>query len=81
MLSIVWKHFKKVGNKAVCDCGKEISLGKSGTTTGCLDHLNTEEHKEAMRRKEGGPIATKKAKVESVATLFSPNYSSRKASS
>uniref|UniRef100_A0A915CMC1 Uncharacterized protein n=1 Tax=Ditylenchus dipsaci TaxID=166011 RepID=A0A915CMC1_9BILA len=31
-----------------------------------------------MRRKEGGPIATKKAKVESVATLFSPNYSKQK---
>uniref|UniRef100_A0A915EU52 Uncharacterized protein n=1 Tax=Ditylenchus dipsaci TaxID=166011 RepID=A0A915EU52_9BILA len=31
-----------------------------------------------MRRKEGGPIATKKAKVESVATLFSPKLFKQK---
>uniref|UniRef100_A0A915CMR9 BED-type domain-containing protein n=1 Tax=Ditylenchus dipsaci TaxID=166011 RepID=A0A915CMR9_9BILA len=78
MPSDVWKHFNKSGNKAVCECGDEVSLGKSGTTTTCANHLKSVKHIEAMKDKNCGPSAPKKARTESVATLFSPGYSKQR---
>uniref|UniRef100_A0A915E6J2 BED-type domain-containing protein n=1 Tax=Ditylenchus dipsaci TaxID=166011 RepID=A0A915E6J2_9BILA len=59
--STVWKHFKKVGSKAVCECGEELKFSKSGATTSLSGHLDE----------------PKKARTESVANLLDPNYSKK----
>lgn len=51
-----------------------MKQSKSGATTHLSRHLESAKHKEAMEKKDG-PSVPKKAKVESIATIFSPGYS------
>uniref|UniRef100_A0A915D3P2 Uncharacterized protein n=1 Tax=Ditylenchus dipsaci TaxID=166011 RepID=A0A915D3P2_9BILA len=80
MLSIVWKHFKKVGTKQCVIVGKRLVLAKWNYNwlPGSLEYRRTQE---AMRRKEGGPIATKKAKWNPLLRCSVRTIPSRKASS
>uniref|UniRef100_A0A915DDZ8 BED-type domain-containing protein n=1 Tax=Ditylenchus dipsaci TaxID=166011 RepID=A0A915DDZ8_9BILA len=67
--------FEKDGDKAVCDCGDVLNLPKDGGTSTLSKHLISAKHKLAMDKKDVGPSAPKKPKMESITTLFSPGYS------
>ena len=42
--SILWRYFKKVGEKAECNECKKAIASKGGTTTGMKKHHETHEN-------------------------------------
>ena len=42
--SILWRYFKKVGEKAECNECKKAIASKGGTTTGMKKHLETHKN-------------------------------------